>query len=1097
MLKEKGYRTGSIVKVQLKNFLTYDNADVYPGPRLNVVLGPNGTGKSALTHAICLACGGDPKSVGRSPDLKQFVKRGCDLENAYAEVHLLKDNRVVSVRRTINSQNKTSKWHVNGTASTQKDVKELMNSMNIDVDNLCSFMAQDKVGNFSQANAKEILRMTLESIVNEEGKKLSDEQKELSCVEETKLQKQLERDNKQSTVNELNSELESMQSDVDRMHQRNELKDQKSRYEIKYMVVKAKELRLIAKESDEKVLEAQKTYEDASSTLEPLHKERREIEKRIAERSKANKNTQAKLRKAEENVQVSSDAIDEVAEDVKRAVNKIAGMQKERDNAEEDYKKIKESVDKLEADYQKSTREVLKNQERLDTCKQDISTSKKQSQELEIRVDAARDELEVPMQEKRRLQKELSSFKDPRVVYIRTLSESKFPIERNIAQAMQKLIKLEESDMFRGNVYGPLGYHISVTGNDTAKLVQAAIGIRNLQTFVCQNADDEAVLRRELNEKSKLGIDISVVKTKPPVRLPCNKEAWAEIKKEFPNATTVNDVTIMPEVVRDNLLQWNQISQIIISQGPNVSDKITDGHMDKICRNGNGRCVWFTMDGNGTKASITRFDGQISQYNKDRPASMSRADNLPLANYMLGSGESSAADEKSEIEGKIYALDEKLEGLNATISRLQKELMSKKSDLRSLEKLRQTCQSEVNAPETKKKALDRKKDEKRRCLERLQSLDDKSSQTDISDAIKKSVEEQLEVMGTFNDQLDKYYDAYMHSRVLDICSGDLQGALDGLKIKIEEKKAEVEEFKTAIKDAQRNRDKANADFKSADDAINAKCNDLGGQNEFTKLYKEIMRKCPEETTVEIETCIFTIETKLGESADNSAVLVRYNRVKESLAEAKRELEAAELLYNNANETMHARSHNWKTAVHALTEKMGVLFQEYMAELNFGGELKLKETGTIDQYEMCLKVAFRAGEVPSELSGQSHSGGERAVSTIMYLMALQEMTTSPFRVVDEINQGMDERNERLVFDRIVQSCCGDNTKPQYFLVSPKLLPGLRSMDHNDITVLLVFNGPGIAQTWHLSEVIEGYKRRLEEKGVDVEPFLKKYKATMTA
>ena len=62
MLKEKGYRTGSIVKVQLKNFLTYDNADVYPGPRLNVVLGPNGTGKSALTHAICLACGGDPKN---------------------------------------------------------------------------------------------------------------------------------------------------------------------------------------------------------------------------------------------------------------------------------------------------------------------------------------------------------------------------------------------------------------------------------------------------------------------------------------------------------------------------------------------------------------------------------------------------------------------------------------------------------------------------------------------------------------------------------------------------------------------------------------------------------------------------------------------------------------------------------------------------------------------------------------------------------------------------------------------------------------------------------------------------------------------------
>ena len=50
---------------------------------------------------------------------------------------------------------------------------------------------------------------------------------------------------------------------------------------------------------------------------------------------------------------------------------------------------------------------------------------------------------------------------------------------------------------------------------------------------------------------------------------------------------------------------------------------------------------------------------------------------------------------------------------------------------------------------------------------------------------------------------------------------------------------------------------------------------------------------------------------------------------------------------------------------------------------------------------------------------SRSGGERAVSTIMYLMALQQLTTVPFRMVDEINQGMDERNERLVFDRIVQ------------------------------------------------------------------------------
>lgn len=78
---------------------------------------------------------------------------------------------------------------------------------------------------------------------------------------------------------------------------------------------------------------------------------------------------------------------------------------------------------------------------------------------------------------------------------------------------------------------------------------------------------------------------------------------------------------------------------------------------------------------------------------------------------------------------------------------------------------------------------------------------------------------------------------------------------------------------------------------------------------------------------------------------------------------------------------------------------------------------------------------------------------------------------PFRMVDEINQGMDERNERMVFDRIVQSCCHDPSKgalqrpkPQYFLVTPKLLPGIRSMQHDDVTVLMVYNGPGLHFDW---------------------------------
>lgn len=50
---------------------------------------------------------------------------------------------------------------------------------------------------------------------------------------------------------------------------------------------------------------------------------------------------------------------------------------------------------------------------------------------------------------------------------------------------------------------------------------------------------------------------------------------------------------------------------------------------------------------------------------------------------------------------------------------------------------------------------------------------------------------------------------------------------------------------------------------------------------------------------------------------------------------------------------------------------------------------------------------------------------------------QDLQYSPFRVVDEINQGMDSNNERKVFSRIVKNSCGADRK-QYFLVTPKLL-----------------------------------------------------------
>ncbi len=90
------------------------------------------------------------------------------------------------------------------------------------------------------------------------------------------------------------------------------------------------------------------------------------------------------------------------------------------------------------------------------------------------------------------------------------------------------------------------------------------------------------------------------------------------------------------------------------------------------------------------------------------------------------------------------------------------------------------------------------------------------------------------------------------------------------------------------------------------------------------------------------------------------------------------------------------------------------------------------------------------------------------------MSLQEMARSPFRVVDEINQGMDPRNERMVHTQLVEAAC-ELGRSQYFLITPKLLPDLTY--HKRMRVSCIFNGHSIPHKLNLTEAFRQHKAYL--------------------
>lgn len=71
-------------------------------------------------------------------------------------------------------------------------------------------------------------------------------------------------------------------------------------------------------------------------------------------------------------------------------------------------------------------------------------------------------------------------------------------------------------------------------------------------------------------------------------------------------------------------------------------------------------------------------------------------------------------------------------------------------------------------------------------------------------------------------------------------------------------------------------------------------------------------------------------------------------------------------------------------------------------------------------------------------------------------------------MDEINQGMDPRAERAVHSQMVAMTCTPEAG-QYFLITPKLLPGLAY--HELMKVLIINNGEWLPERLPLRELIQ--------------------------
>lgn len=215
---------------------------------------------------------------------------------------------------------------------------------------------------------------------------------------------------------------------------------------------------------------------------------------------------------------------------------------------------------------------------------------------------------------------------------------------------------------------------------------------------------------------------------------------------------------------------------------------------------------------------------------------------------------------------------------------------------------------------------------------------------------------------------------------------------------------------------------------------------------------------------------------------NEHMVQEFDRRGRQIETLKSKLTEVDRKLNDLGEAINEVRQQWEPRLDALIGKISHAFSDNFSRIGCAGQVSLDKVKAepepnddspaeyeYDQWSIVIHVKFRENEQLSVLNAHRQSGGERAVSTIFYLMALQSLSASPFRVVDEINQGMDPRNERMVHGRLVDIACASGERNmdedgnaiggggggQYFLITPKLLSGL--VYKPGMRVLCIYSG----------------------------------------
>ncbi|KAL6125214.1 hypothetical protein ACLB2K_073273 [Fragaria x ananassa] len=1014
---EDDYMPGSITEIELHNFMTFDKLNCVPGSRLNLVIGPNGSGKSSLVCAIALGLGGEPQLLGRATSVGAYVKRGET--SAHIRITLRGNTREESIviMRKIDARNNKSEWLYNGKVVPKKEVTEIIQRFNIQVNNLTQFLPQDRVCEFAKLTPVQLLEETEKAVGDAQ---LPIQHRKL--IEISKKVKRMEQavEKNGETLNQMKALNAEQEKDVERVRQREELLAKAETMKTKLPWLKYDMKKKEYLEAKEKEKASKKKLDDAARFLndlkEPIEKKRKEKAmwdsrtKQVGKLISGNENKRKELL-------LKADHLDA---QIKGNYSEMEESRREEESRQQEILKFKENLAVSERELENlppsapfvDEIKILGDQ----ILKQGGFANAKRVQKYEKEKHLS--EKKASLNECLHKLKEMENASSKLLLALQKTGAYKIFDAYNWLK--------EHRHEFNRDVYGPVLLEVNVSDRHHADYLEDHVAYYVWKSFITQDSQDRDRLVRNLKS-----FDVPVLNY---VGNESRQEPFhiSEEMSALGIHSRLDQVFDAPTAVKEVLTSQFGLDRSYIGS------RQTDQKADQVSNLG---ILDFWTPDNHYRCTVSRYGGHVSS--SVEPVGRSK---LLLCGVDTGEIERLKSN-KTELEESVATLQESVRLLQVE----QREIEDEEAKLRK------------EREEIQKSMANHKKN--RQHLEGLvEKWKVKLANKEMADDVDTTMAKLREHVAILS--IERFHSVMELKGLLVEAVSLNQSFIERHMVAIEFD-AQIREMEVNIKQHEKDALQATLQLDESTKVVE----DCRQQLSAAKNHAEsIAMMTPElqRAFLEMPTTIEDLEAAIDETTSqaNSILLLNQNILKEyedrqrkidaiakKLEEDKAELMSCKAEVDNLKET-------WLPTLRNLVAQINETFSWNFQEMAVAGEVSLDEHDMdFDQFGILIKVKFRQAGQLQVLSAHHQSGGERSVSTILYLVSLQDLTNCPFRVVDEINQGMDPINERKMFQQLVRAASQPNT-PQCFLLTPKLLPDLEYSEA--CTLLNIMTGPWIEQ-----------------------------------